>query len=141
MNSSENCINLVGEQAEAFDQHMDADRDWFTSSFDVFYFRPEIDGEFDDYVIAGCTPPFVHALVTTPEGNQTLPLGWVCVVDIGRYIEKCKEQTGLRCRIRTSSPINNDIREMLLTGVRQYVERIIPLVKKQAPSTRGKGFS
>jgi hypothetical protein len=141
LNSSENCINLVGEQAEAFDQHMDADRDWFESSFDAFYFRPEIDGEFDGYVIAGATPPFVHALVKTPEGNQTLPLGWVCVVDIGRYTEKCKEPTGTRYRIRTSPPINNEIREMLLTGVRQYVDHSIASIKKQAPSTRGKGFS
>jgi hypothetical protein len=136
----ENTINLVGEQAEAFDQHMDADRDWFESSSDAFYFRPEIEGEFAEYLIAGATPPFVHALVATPQGTQELPLGWTCVVDIGRYLDKREAPTGFRCRIRTSPPINGDVRETLLEGVRQYVDHFIPALKKQASKTKPKGF-
>jgi len=143
-----NIIRLVGEQAEAFDQQMDADRNWFESSTDAFYFRPEIEGEFDEYVIAGAAPPYVIAEVSTPEGNGELPLGWVCVVDIGRYIEKSEAPTGFRFRVRTSPPINGEVRESLIEGVCQYVNRI-PFVKEQAkiallgkhsPRSRGKGF-
>ena len=133
-------INLVGEQAEAFDQHMDADRDWFESSPGAFYFRPEIEGEFDEYLIAGAEPPFVHALVATPQGTQELPLGWTCVVDVGRYLEQTKAPTGFRCRVRTSAPINGDVRETLLAGVRQYVDHSIAAMKQQQKKSRGKGF-
>lgn len=141
-------IRLVGEQAEAFDQQMDTDRDWFESSTDAFYFRPEIESEFDEYIIAGSTPPYVIAEVSTSQGNGELPLGWVCVVDIGRYIEKSETPTGFRCRIRTSPPVNSEIRESLIEGVRQYVDRIpfvreqakIALLSKRSPKSRGKGF-
>jgi len=118
-----NIIELVGEQAEAFDEQMDADRDWFESSLDAFYFRPEIEGEFDEYLITGQNVPFVQALVKTKEGDKTLPLGWVCVVDIGRYMKLSVEPTGFRCRIRTSPPINDEIRSLMLQGVSDYIDK------------------
>lgn len=149
-------IRLVGEQAEAFDEQMDTDRDWFESSLDAFYFRPEIEGEFDEYLIAGEDVPFVQAMLETQQGDKAAPLGWVCVVDIGRYMESSVEPTGFRCRIRTSPPINGEIRKLILQGVCQHLEKqpflkalaMMTVTKKQGVNldriisnkSKGKGF-
>ena len=134
-------IHLVGEQGEAFDQHMDADRDWFESSSEAFYFRPEIEGEFDEFLIMGSEPPFVHALVEAPKGIVKLPLGWTCVVDVGRYLMKDQAPSGIRMRIRTSAPINGDVRESLLEGVCEYIELAAASLKlgKKKPTSKGFG--
>ena len=136
-----NEIHLAGEQAEAFDQQMDADRDWFESTSEAFYFRPEIEGEFDDFLVAGAEPPSIYAVAETDKGDEELPRGWVCVVDIGRYVMKDEEPSGLRMRIRTSAPITGSLRETLLEGVCQYVDQAISMFKpKRKKRSSGKGF-
>ena len=142
-----NEIHIVGEQAEVFDQQMDADRDWFESTSEAFYFRPEIEGEFNDFIVGGGEPPCVYAVAETDEGDKEVPGGWVCVVDIGRYVMRDKEPSGCRMRIRTSAPITGVLREKLLEGVCQYVDKAIQisalsLIKSEGDKKKssGKGF-
>jgi len=118
-------IHLVGEQAEAFDLQMDVDREWFENSNQTFFFRPEIEGEFDEYKIAGSEPPHVHAVVQTPVGIGEIELGWVCVVDMGRYCSGGGPASGWRLRVRTSAPLQADIRAHLIGGVKQHADRFI----------------
>jgi len=124
----------VGEQAEVFDHQMDVDKQWFESSPDAFYFRPEIEGEFDEYLVAGGEAPCIYAERDTPWGRERLPLGWVCVVDIGRYVDKSKEPSGWRCRIRTSPPKTGEIRKMLSDSVLEAVDNFIQALRDRGAS-------
>lgn len=127
-------ILVAGEQAEVFDQQMDADREWFESSDQAFYFRPEIDGEFNEYTMLGSEPPFVHAVVSTPSGICQVELGWVCVVDVGRYLGQVEAPSGCRIRVRTSPPLQADVREYLTKGVQRYLDDFL----KHVPDARRK---
>ena len=116
-------IRLAGEQAEVFDNQMDVDREWFESSAETFYFRPEIDGEFNEYALVGSEVPTARA-VFCPHGGipQELPLGWVCVTDIGRALNGGNgDATGWRFRVRTSAPANPQVRQVLLDHVKDYL--------------------
>ena len=126
-------ISLAGEQAEVFCDQMDGDRAWFQSCDATHYFRPEIDGEFNDYLVVGSDAPFVHAVVQTSAGIGELPLGWVCVTDIGRYLNDGGPASTSRFRVRTSPPFQADVRQQLIVGVNYYVEDFIRHVIQPDP--------
>jgi len=110
-------LQLAGEQAEAFDQQMDADRDWFDSHRGVLYFRPQIPGEWNEQLALGVTVPIVGPL--GPNGVlDFLPdqAVWTAVVDLGRLWRLAVERrpagppTGFRTRLRVVPPLTHAAR-------------------------------
>jgi hypothetical protein len=151
-NSKENQpvnIELSGEQAEVFDYQMDSDKEWFDSSHDWVFFRPEIEGEFNEYIMMGENPP--DCLLQNLETGKLIntPLDWVCVIDIGRALSKKKKApaSGFRVRFRCPPPYNGVVRKALRNYAFNYAEWFVSvtgsaelLATAYVNDSSGKGF-
>lgn len=105
MNPPKKKIKVVGEQAEVFDYQLDHDRQLMEDTCDFMALRPEIEGEWDDAIMAGAEP--VTFAIFSKEMNQLIERDWwVCVVDMGKLIDGTTEGSGLRTRFRCSKPVN-----------------------------------
>ena len=105
-------VRLAGEQAEVFDEQMNSDRDWFKGSDECVRFRPEIDGEFNEYLMFGHQIPFIEAFELETGKKFDVPLDWVCVIDVIRAVEG-GGPSGCRTRMRCPAPLNGEIRKAM----------------------------
>jgi hypothetical protein len=114
-----NHITLAGEQAEVFDAQMDSDRDWFSGSDQCVRFRPEIDGEFNDQLMLGHQPNYIQTFDLETGENIDLPLGWVCVIEVGRAVN-WGGPDGFRTRLRCPAPLNGQVRQAMVDYAIRY---------------------
>lgn len=137
-----NEIRLAGEQAEVFDAQMDSDREWFEASRDWIRFRPEIEGEFNEHIMLGESPPYVSLYdMETGEGID-VSMGWVCVIDIGRAMsnEKDPPPSGVRTRFRCPPPVDGVVRQAIVDYAEKYVKSLPDLIGGGKPKN-SKGLS
>ena len=76
-------IEASGEQGEVFDLQMDTDRKWFESHGGVLYFRPQIQGEWNEQAVFGTHPPIIGPMA--PDGRADFLIDqatWTAVVDV-----------------------------------------------------------
>lgn len=141
-------LHFVGEQAEAFDQQREADRDWFETHRGVLYFRPQIPGEGGEQLALGITVPTVG-----PIGRDGvldfLPDQAVgtAVVDPGRLWRLVVERrpAGPPTRMRVVPPLTHAARRDAAAAVLSFALRSLQALKAQGQQQRrfcikSKGF-
>lgn len=145
-------MHLAGEQAEAFDQQVDADRDWFESHRGVLCFRPQIPGEWNEQHALGIPVPIAGPFA--PDGSPDFLLDqavWTAVVDLGRLRRVAVERrpagpsTGLRTRLRVVPPLTHRARREMAIAVTAYALHTLQALEEQGrqhrrPSTKPQGF-
>ena len=115
-------VTLSGEQAEVFDAQMDSDREWFDDSSELVRFRPEIEGEFNEYLMLGGQPPSLQAF-DLRTGNEIETLrDWVCVVELSRVISGVTH--GKRLRMRCPAPVNAQVRQAITDSAILYTRAL-----------------
>jgi hypothetical protein len=97
-------IRLAGEQAEVFDNQMDADRAMFEKTDSCVCFRPQIPGEWNEQQMLGHKPPMIGPMRDGKIDFLPEECTWTAVVDIGRADRVAKGHlpgapTGMRTRI------------------------------------------
>ena len=108
----DNEIRLTGEQAEAFDHQMDTDSEWFQNSDESVFFRPQIDGEWNEHTAIGASPPTIDFF---DEDGQVIEAkkDWTCVVDVGRVLKGGGPASGWRTRLAVAPPLTAPIRQAM----------------------------
>lgn len=122
-NRNRNRITLTGEQAEVFDAQMDSDRDWFSGSDECVRFRPEIEGEFNEYALMGGQPPFIQTFDLETGEDVDMPRGWVCVIEVGRAVN-WGGPDGFRTRLRCPAPVNGQVRQAMADYAIRYAHGV-----------------
>lgn len=118
---------LTGEQAEVFDHQMDTDRELMEATDDCIAFRPTIEGEFSEYIVAGGRPPQIVLTEGGPDGAflYDVPGGqWTAVVDLGRAFLGYTEASGMRMRLLCPPPIDGGIREAIREAALETAYRL-----------------
>lgn len=115
-------IRLAGEQAEVFNKQSDTDREWFESHEDYVYFRPEIDGEWNEQIMLGHDIP---TLAIKDHSKRAPKESWTAVIDMGRVWERLEGRigtppSGMRTRIRINRPATEAIRAELVIPLMKY---------------------
>ena len=115
-------IRLAGEQAEVFDKRSDTDREWFESHEGHVYFRPEIDGEWNEHIVLGDAIPTLDVKgysKDAPKGH------WTVVIDLGRAWDRLERKTGsppsgMRTRVRINRPATGTTQADLDMPIMKY---------------------
>jgi hypothetical protein len=106
-------IRLSGEQAEVFDDQMDIDRDLMEAVDDCVAFRPEIDGEWNEAIMLGETPPRFRLFKVETQEELSSSYGWTCVIDVGRAVLGQSSPSGCRMRAQCPAPATQEVRDAL----------------------------
>ena len=123
-----NIITIAGEQGEVFDEQMNSDHEWFKGSNQPVRFRPEISGEFNDYLMLGYQPPSIESFGVGTGKDNPITLDWVCVVDISRATEDHR-LLGARIRLRCPAPLSGQLRQALADYAIRYAQIAVATLK------------
>lgn len=120
-------ITVAGEQAEAFDQQMDVDREWFDTHPGVLFIRPQLPGEFNEQQALGYPVPAAGPV--GPDGAPDFLMEeavWTAVVDLGRLWRLAVQRrppgppTGCRTRLKVVPPLTHAARRDTAAMVISY---------------------
>jgi hypothetical protein len=122
-------IEASGEQGEVFDLQMDTDRKWFESHGGVLYFRPQIQGEWNEQAVFGTHPPIIGPMA--PDGRADFLIDqatWTAVVDVERFHRIAFERraggpgSGFRTRIAVYPMLNHSSKRETAIAVLNHVK-------------------
>jgi hypothetical protein len=140
-------IRLAGEQAKVFDNQMDVDKALMEATDDCVAFRPEIEGEWNEFVLIGSRP---QALLVYDSASNTpidQPCNWTCVIDVFKAVNALAEPSGCRTRLPCPEPtmaIRGKLREAAIsyakTAVAIWQEQSKANKLKNMRSSPGEGF-
>lgn len=122
-------IHLTGEQAEVFDHQMDVDSEWFQNSDEPVFFRPQIDGEWNQHIAAGSSPPTIDFFY---ENGQPVPAvkDWTCVIDVGRVLNGGGPASGMRMRLAVAVPFTPQIREIMKEQAIAWTKSMVTMLQQ-----------
>jgi hypothetical protein len=135
-------IRIAGEQAEVFNDQMDTDRDLMEAVDDCVAFRPEIDGEWNEHIMLGDTPPRLALRYCNTGKVYPGPYNWTCVLDLGRALYGEKAASGWRMRFQCPEPATAELRAALKDFAIDFAKASFELLRKQnkkAPEKKGFG--
>lgn len=124
-------IRLAGEQAEVFDNQMDVDSEWFQNSDEPVFFRPQIEGEWNQHTATGKSPPTIDFF---DEDGQVIEAkkDWTCVVDVGRVLKGGGPASGFRTRLAVAAPITPPIRQAMKEQAIAWAQVTVEALRQQA---------
>ena len=137
--SSSNRILLSGEQAEAFDAQMDADKAMFEKTDAAVYFRPQIPGEWNEQKMLGFKPPQLGPIRNGEWDFLPEQCTWTAVVDIIRTQriangKEAGEASGCRTRLQCVPVLNEQDEAAYSQIAQEYALRQLSLLQKQGGS-------
>lgn len=132
-------IRVAGEQAEVFDNQMDADKALMEATDDCVVFRPEIEGEWNEMIMLGGRPQALLVCDSVTHELIDKPYGWTCVIDVQRAVEGTCAPSGMRTRLQCPEP-TSDIRESLRQAAIAYAKAFIALLQQQNKTNNSKNM-
>lgn len=135
-------IMLAGEQAEVFDNQMDVDKALMEATNDCVAFRPQIEGEWNEFTMLGIKPTRIQALLVYDSGNNALidlPYNWTCVIDVLQAVNALAKPSGFRMRLQCPEPtmaIRGSLREVAIS----YAKAAVAVLQEQSKSNKLKNI-
>jgi hypothetical protein len=132
-------IRLAGEQAEVFDNQMDADKALMEATDDCVAFRPQIEGEWNEFAVIGSRPQAL--LVYDSASNELIdqPCNWTCVIDVFKAVNALAEPSGCRTRLPCPEP-TMAIRGKLREAAISYAKTLVAIWGEQSKANRLKNM-
>ena len=132
-------IRLAGEQAEVFDNQMDVDKALIEATNDCVAFRPQIEGEWNEFTMLGRRPQAL--LVYDPANNELIdqPYNWTCVIDILQAVNALAEPSGCRTRLPCPEP-TMAIRGRLREAAISYAKTAVAIWQEQSKANKSKNM-
>lgn len=138
-------ITLAGEQAEAFDAQMDADKAWFEANAFPVYLRPQIPGEWGEYEMFGTKPVAIGPIA--PNGEPDFldqQCVWTAVVDAVRLQAWVNDNdfyappSGVRMRFACTPPLDkNQAMEIAAEAAKQAMRNLEALDEMKRRQHKG----
>lgn len=129
-------ILLSGEQAEAFDTQMDADKSMFEQTHAAVCFRPQIPGEWNELKMLGLDPPQLGPIRNGQCDFLPEQCTWTAVVDVIRAerIADGKEAgaaSGCRMRLQCVPVLNRRDEAACSQIAQEYVLRQLAILRER----------
>jgi hypothetical protein len=135
-NSNSNQILLSGEQAEAFDAQMDADKAMFEQTDAAVCFRPQIPGEWNELKMLGGLPPQLGPIRNGKWDFLSEQCTWTAVVDVIRAqrIAEGKDTgaaSGFRARLPCVPVLNQHDEAAYSQIAQEYILGQLAILRKR----------